>query len=442
MPTYKIIILVLLFFQGQSFAQKSNFNQAKMDSLFILLAQEDKAMGSLAIWESNKRVYQRAIGLADMEKAQKARPDTRYRIGSISKTFTAVLIMQLVEQGKLSLDTPLANFFPKFKNADAITVEHLLRHRSGLPNFTDAPDFATWMSKDISREDLLKKILSPENDFAPNEKAAYSNTNYVLLTMIIEQVYQKDFDPILQMQICQPLGLKATYLGGKIDPNKQEARPYQKLNEWLPTPETHPSVPLGAGAIVSTPNDLCQFFTALFEGKLLSQQSLEQMQTLVEDYGMGLFKYPFHEKYAFGHTGGIDGFQSIAAYFPEEKVAIAYTSNGVDIPRNDILIGALSIYFGRDYTLPNFKAFVVNEEVLETYVGTYASTQIPLKMKIYREGKQLFGQATGQSAFPLEAYETHKFRFQPAGLEIIFAPETKTLRLQQGGQSFTFSRED
>ncbi len=437
----KPLTTFLLFISFLTGLLAQDFNKAKLDSLLNGLEKNERAMGSLSIFKDGKEVYQRAIGYADAEKNQKARAQTKYRIGSISKTFTAVMIMQMVEEEKLSLDTRLAAFFPDLPNADEISIEQMLRHRSGLFNYTNADDYLTWMEKPKSKAELLGLVNKNGTVFGPGEKAKYSNTNYLLLSFIAEKTDQKEFAAILQDRIVKPLKLKSTYLGGKISSAQSEALSYSKEISWELATETDMSIPLGAGAIVSTPTDLNIFYTGLFEGKLVSGSSLNQMTELVDNFGLGLFQIPFYDKIAFGHNGGIDGFQSTAAYFEKDKVAVAYTSNGVVTPMNDILIGVLSIYYGKEYTLPDFKpAIQLQSEELDQYLGVYGSPTFPLKVTINKKDNVLIGQATGQSSFPLEAYGDHIFRFEQARLELEFKPAENTMILKQGGE-FVLKRE-
>ena len=177
----------------------------------------------------------------------------------------------------------------------------------------------------------------------------------MLLSYIAEKIDDAAFADILKDRITNPLKLKHTYYGGVINPEENEALSYTLLDDWQLATETDMSVPAGAGAIVSSPTDLTTFFNALFTGKVVSENSLKEMTKLVDNFGLGLFQIPFYDKRAFGHNGGIDGFQSSAGYFPSDSVAITYTTNAVGMGMNDILIGVLSIYYDRDYELPEFK---------------------------------------------------------------------------------------
>jgi CubicO group peptidase (beta-lactamase class C family) len=421
----------------------AEFDRAKMDSLFAKIDEEKQGMGSIAIAKNGEQVYQNAFGYADIGENITANTTTTYRIGSISKTFTAAIVMQLVEENKLSLATNLSEYFPQVPNADKITIEQMLRHRSGLFNFTSAEDYTEWMEEPKSRDELIDKMVENGTVFEPGEKAEYSNTNYVLLSYIAEKIDGKEFADILQDRITEPLKLEHTYYGGKINPEENEARSYTLLDDWQAATETDMSVPAGAGAIVSNPTDLTTFFSALFTGEVVSESSLEEMTELVDGIGLGMFQIPFYDKRAFGHNGGIDGFQSNAAYFPQDSVAIAYTTNGVEMGMNDILIGALSIYFGKDYELPEFKPGPkLSSEDLEAYLGVYSSPTFPLDVTITKEGATLIGQATGQPSFQLKAYETHKFKFDPAQLKLEFIPEEDKMILRQGGGEFELTREE
>lgn len=198
------------------------------------------------------------------------------------------------------------------------------------------------------------------------------------------------------------------------------------------------SIPGAAGAIVSTPADLTKFIESLFSLKLVSNSSLKQMKTMTDGFGMGMFQIPFYEKSAYGHNGGIDGFASTLAYFPEDSLALAYCTNGQVYPMNNILIGVLSIYFNKPYSIPTFS---LKTEDLDKYLGVYSSTQIPLKITITKNAATLFAQATGQPSFPLDPTEKDKFKFDPAGIIMEFNPDKNELTLKQGGENVLFSKE-
>jgi D-alanyl-D-alanine carboxypeptidase len=432
--------LVIFIFVCNLNAQ--TFDKQKMDSLFALIGDNDKAMGSISLFKDGKEVYQRSIGYADVENKIRASAQTKYRIGSISKIFTATIIMQLVEENKLSLDNKLSEYFSELPNAEKISVEQLLRHRSGLFNFTNADDYSLYMQKPQSKEFIIKKIIKNGIIFEPGDRMEYSNTNYLLLSYIIEKIENKDYSEILKARIVKPCNLLNTYYGGKINSKNNEAFSYKKMAGWEPETETDMSVPSGAGGIVSTPTDLNIFLNCLWDGKLVSKTSLDKMKTMVDKYGFALTVIPFYEKKAFGHGGAIDGFRSTMSYFPDDRVAVSYITNGGTMPMNDVMIGVLSIYFGKDYKLPEFTPSMNLESTdLDQYLGIYGSPNLPLKLTILKKDNTLMGQGTGQPSFPLEAFGKNKFRFEQAGVEIEFNPEGKKLTLKQGGGTFEMTKE-
>jgi len=399
-----LIVWLLLLFCVRLNAQE--IDKEKMDSLFTLIESKGKGMGSISLFQDGNEVYHNSFGYADIENNIEATEMTKYRIGSVSKIFTATIIMQLVDEKKLSLETTIDQYFPNLPNVNKITIEQLLRHRSGLHNFTDDEDYLSWMESPQTKSELIEIFIEKGSDFEPNEKFEYSNTNYVLLSFIAEDTDNKSFSDILKSRIIEPLELKKTYYGDKINTRENEALSYTKLKEWHLSTETDMSVPVGAGAIASTPSDLNIFLNNLFTGNLVSKKSLKKMKDIIEGYGIGMIQIPFYDKKSFGHTGGIDGFQSMASYFPEENFSISYCSNGVVMPRNDILIGVLSIYFQIDYQLPDFKPGIeLTSEDLDQYLGIYSSPSFPLKITISKDNNILIAQATGQSSFPLDAYE-------------------------------------
>lgn len=329
------------------------FDTDKMELLFTTLEEKDLGLGgSLSIFKSGEEVYQNSFGLADVDNKINVYEHTKFRIASITKTFTAAIVMQLIEEQKLTLHTLLNEYFPEIPNANSITIEHLLHHRSGLRDFAGTTP-SGWPHAPRTRAEMLELFINNGTDFRPGRKAGYSNTNYVLLAFIVEEIDNKTYAEVIQDRIANPLNLSKTYFGGTINSANDEALSYSIQNgNWILDSETDTSVPHGAGAIVSTPHEVNIFYHALFNQQLISQSSLEQMQSIVDGFGMGLFLIPVESQTSYGHTGRIDGFQTIALHFPEENVTLTYLSNGVSMPLVDVVAGMVAIYFGYEYTLP------------------------------------------------------------------------------------------
>lgn len=432
------ITLLIAFSFGTVFSQ--SFNKPKLDSLMDILAEKNQAMGSLTISRKGIVVYSRAIGYSWISGNEKlpATGQTKYRIGSITKMFTATMIYQLIEDGKLSLTTTLDKYFPQLPNASKITISNLLNHRSGLHNFTDDPEYVTWETQPKTQDEMLAIISKSPVDFQPNEKCSYSNSNYVVLGYILQNISKQSYSKNLSSRITSKINLSNTYVGAKSDTKKNESFSYRFLNDWEQSPETDMSIPGAAGAIVSTPADLTKFIESLFALKLVSNSSLSQMKTMTDGFGMGMFQIPFYEKIAYGHNGGIDGFASTLAYFPEDSLTVAYCTNGQVYPMNNILIGVLSIYFNKPYSIPTFS---LKTEDLDKYLGVYSSTQIPPKITITKNGLTLFAQVTGGPLFPLDPTDKDKFKCDSFGLTLEFNLDKNELTVKQGDSPLLFTKE-
>ncbi len=436
-----ILILVLTSIACLTTCQSQNPNNQykaisdhypKLDTLFRKLVKHDKMHGAVAVSKNGELKHYKAYGNARMgpDDSVKASAKTRYPIGSITKTFTATLALQLIEEGKLSLDTKLAQFYPNLPNADSITIEQMLRHQSGLYNYTDS-NWMKWRDQARSKAKMIKYIKKHEPRFSPGDSFQYSNTNYLLMGYIIEDLTGKTYRKVLKKRITEPLGLANTYFPeDKI--HRREARSYRWENQnWDTTRKTNPQMYHAAGALFSTASDLVSFYRNLFQGNLLDSQSLKQMTKTTKSlgpkngYGLGIFSIPFGSKTAYGHNGGgIEGFQAQAAYFPEDSIGIAITSNALNYPFNQISIGLLSIIFDRDYEMPSFdqKAVALSDDRLKAFTGFYTCEEHPLDITLRYKKGDLMAQATGQPAFPLTPISDTAFKYDRAGLEIRFKP--------------------
>ena len=424
------------------------FNRAKADSLFDGLDRHHKAMGSVTVRENGVVVYDRSIGFRSAENGDTLPNDaqTRFRVGSVSKMFTSVMVFRQIEAGKLTLETKLSEFYPELPQAADIEISNLLTHSSGLHSFTDEKSYGKWATAPQTREQMLKRIKKLKPDFKPGSRYAYSNVNFVLLGYILEKVTGQPYAELLRTEIAEPAGLKNTYYGGKINPAAHEAFSYSfDGTRWVKSTETDMSIPHGAGAVVSTPEDLALFMTALFSERLLSKTSLDQMTKITLNYGHGIFKMPFHAKTAYGHTGAIDGFRAQAVYFPDEKVAVGFCADGFGYSINEIMTGVLSSCFDMPYTCPDFRVVTLTDAQLVLWEGVFSSPGFPLKITLKKQDGKLTAQATGQRAFALETVGEKEFRFIEAGIKIKSASapgeKVKEFEFTQGGQKRRFTRE-
>jgi CubicO group peptidase (beta-lactamase class C family) len=439
----KRILTFLLLVLSINFSVKAQaINKAKLDSFLNALSINNKCMGSLAI-SQNGIVYQKAVGYitANGDAKNFANIKTKYRIGSISKIFTGVILFQLIEEGKITLETTLDKYYPQLPNASKITIGQMLSHHSGLFNITSDPAFLSYMTTPQTHEQLVAKMAALTPKFEPGAKYEYSNTNFILLSYIIEKITNKPYAEVVKQRVCSKIELKDTYYGAKINTANNEALSLNFADSWKELPQTDMSIPSGAGAMVSTPADLVKFIEALFAGKLVSNASLEQMKPLKENYGMAMHKVLFDDKIGYGHGGAIDGFRSELAYFPQENLTIAYTSNGGVYSSDKVLKGVLSILFNKAFSIPSFKILALKTEDLDKYIGVYGSPTFPSKITVTKNNTTLYGQAAGQSPLTLVATGKDKFEFEPADIVMEFNPEKSQFTLKQRGKVTLFTKE-
>lgn len=432
----KTIFLFCLLFSSVIFSQE---RFEKIDEYLNYLYNNDKFMGSLCIREGENVVFNKAYGYADVDKKIEADRLTKYKIGSITKTFTAVMVLQLIEEKKLRLETKLSKYFPKVAKADSISISDLLYQRTGIPDYINHDSLTqAELNAPSIKEAIYTKIEKYESRFSPGSKFEYSNSNYYLLGGIIEKVTKKSFAENLQERIVKKADLKNTYYKtSTTDASVKESYSYTFNEKWEATPEWKNETAFSAGAIISNPADLTRFMQNLFTEKLITKKSLDIMTDLKDGYGAGLLQAPFGDRKFYTHTGGIENFRSVVGYNVSENLGIGLIVNGDNYNRNDIMIGVLSIYYKLPFPFPSFEK--LDSELITKYSGTYASAEIPIKLTIFEKNGDLMAQGTNQPAFPLTLKDKKTFIFATAGIEIDF--EENSLILKQGGMKINFSKE-
>lgn len=373
-----------------------NIDRGRLDSLFNALLKRNLAMGSIAVAQNGNILYTKAIGCADMQAGNNvpATTQTEYSIGSVSKMFTAVMILQLIEEKRITLDDKLSAYFPSIPNAGLITIGDLLNHHSGLFSFNNENQ-DDLKYKPQSREQLLSRMVKSRPAFQPGTAADYNNYNYLLLSFILEDVYRKPYKDVLTKQLLARLRLNNTYYDSQ-QPGK-EANSFNYIDgKWIKDKKAYLSNFIGAGGVKSTPADLVKFADALFNYRIIGKNSVTRMQALIDGYGMGMFPFPFYNQVGFGHEGRLDGAEASLRYYPEQKLAIAYCTNAGVVQKADILNGVLSICFAAPYTISTFTPLALNSAKLDVYDGTYESSQGDIKVVCTHNAQQLLLQTKGQ----------------------------------------------
>ena len=436
---YTVIISLILSVIGNT----QTIDKTRLDQFFDRLAEKNKAMGSLTIAKDGNVLYSRSIGYSQINGTEKkpVTESSRFRIASIGKTYTAVMILQLAEEGKLKLTDTLSKFFPQIPNAGKITIWQMLSHRSGIPDISRDSDPQRNWKNGITKEENLALIAKAVPEFEPGTKQSYSNSGYFVLSLVLEKVTRKSYADALEERIISKTGLADTYNQDEfIDVNKNESLTYIYLNgDWRQVDETHPSIAYGAGQIMSTPNDMARFIQALFDGKYVSEESLNLMKTITEGEGLGLVTFNFADKTFYGNTGGGDNYGSWLAYQPEDKLAVAYTTNAKVYPVADIVSGAIEIFYNRPFNIPTFEIVEVSPEVLDKYVGVYSSSEAPVKFTVTRNDAKLFINAGKESPSEIEATASDKFQMLGGSVVFIFDASKKQMIIRRSGGERIFT---
>lgn len=378
-------------------------------------------------------VFQGGFGFADLAQKLPITTDTKFRIGSVTKQFTAAAILRLAEAGKLALTDPLSKHLPGFPRGDEITLRHLLTHTSGLHSFTDDPDFIKRVGTRIEPVELMAKIKLAPLDFLPGTKFHYSNSGYFLLGEIVARVSGRPLGDFFRETFFEPLGMKNTGLYVNATPPQGIALGYGfKSGTWERALDWDMSWAGGAGALYSTVGDLFLWTEALFNGRVLSDASFQAAITPValpatEDamkYGYGLGRFEHRRLPVIGHGGGLSGWSSDLIRFPEQRCTVVVLSNALP-PSPGLVAGTLSRKLAETLLEADIKKLPPMEvdasadpKTFADYVGRYDyKTAI---MTVSLAGAELHAQITGQPEFQIFPKAKDRFFWKVVDAEVEF----------------------
>jgi len=459
MPTRRSLLATLLLVAPLFAAAadtKGSVPVAKLDAYFDALAKQQLANGTIAIAEKGVLRYQRSLGSAIISPKGNEPTDaaTRYRIGSVSELFTAVLAMQLAEGASITLDSKLAEFYPDLPNALDITYRDLLQHRSGLANYTDVRDFQTWRTTPRTHAEILQIIGAAGAKFRPRERVDYNNSNYLLLGYVLEKIYERSYGEILERKITARLGLARTYYAGGGIASLESISYALTPGGWMAQVPTDPSIHGGAGGIVSTPAELVQFIDALFTGKLVTEHSLASMRGQEGGSGMGLWPYAIAGQTGFGQGGNIEAFRTCVYYFPQKNLAISYATNASLLSMDEIVDETLSLVFERGRKPPNFAPVKLTTHEQAEYTGEWRSADGSPRQTPFRNFKApdqpiVLTVKPGTDApivtiqnrdFPLTGFGGHEFALRELGYFLRFNPRDDELVVRGPAWSYYLKR--
>ncbi len=305
---------------------------AIIHSLLEELAQKGAFSGSVLLTKRGEIILSSGYGMAVVEQGIPNTSETKFRIGSVTKSFTAAAVLQLVGQGRIGLEAAIGNYFPEQTGGDRITVRHLLNHTSGLPNYTDSPLMKEWAQHAASPEEVVARFCLKELDFEPGTQFAYCNSGYVLLGLLMEKLTGKSYSDIIRDQLLKPLGMKNTEVEVPFreDPLFAAGYEYDGTHNLVKAPFFHASNAYAAGSIISTVEDLLLWDYGLETNAILNKTLTEQMFTAggpSVPYGFGWFVQDTPFGRVIQHSGGVTGFHSLFMKFPQSGVTIIILSN-------------------------------------------------------------------------------------------------------------------
>ncbi len=431
-----------------SCASRTRNLQSKIDQYMQASMKIDHFMGSILVALHGEVIVSKGYGMANEELGIPNTPQTEFRIGSITKQFTAMAILQLVAKGKLNVQDHICEYVPDCpKDWQPITIYNLLTHTSGIPNFTSFPNYLKEESQPTTPTELLALFKDKPLDFKPGTKFSYSNSGYEVLGYIIQRVSGTTYQDFLQKNIFQPLEMEDSGYDKSHPTAKIHAQGYTYTpSGYKPSRYVNMTVPFSAGALYSTVLDLYKWDRALHAGKLIPRKLLDEM--LAPQVSMG---GPLKAHYGFGwvisteyghkeisHGGGIEGFTSLNSWFPDDDAYIIVLDN-VTSPEVGAVGRALAaILFGKKYEIPRErKAIAMQPDELQKFVGQY---QLAPKfiITIRRTGDQLEAQATDQPSVAIFPESKLKFFYKVVDAQLSFVTSAKGdvtgLVLHQNGQ--------
>jgi len=431
----RLLILTLLlvphFMKAQSIAQKA-------DELLTAYSTQHKFSGAVLIAKEGNILFEKAYGYADLGTQRLNTTETEFRVGSLTKMFTSTAILQLVQQGKLSLTDRVSKYLPQFANGDQVQIQHLLSHTSGIKGTTEAPEPTTL-------EESVARFRCDSLAFTPGSRFEYNNFNYILLAYIVQKVSGMPFEQLLKTRVLDKAGMTHSGLDTKDRKSDVKALGYVTNPEtiaWEEPKGGNVAIASGAGALYSTVGDLYKWSQAISNHVVLPDSVLKKaMKPFQNNYGFGWMTREIAGTTQVGHTGSIPGFIANFMKFPKEDITIILLCNYQDVDGNQLSNDLVAVTFGNPYTLPvQKKAVALTNDVLQQYVGQYQQPS-GFSITVSTEGGKLFALAQGDmDKMELTPESETKFFLKGPETEIEFKKEngviTQMFVNMQGGQTF------
>jgi CubicO group peptidase (beta-lactamase class C family) len=426
-------------------------NQHIADEIAVYLQAHQETgflMGSVLVARAGQVLLSCGYGMANLEHTVTNTPQTKFRLGSVTKQFTAAAILQLQEQSLLKLNYPISTYLPEYPQGEQVTVHHLLTHTSGVPSYTSFSDYAQKKRIRMTLNDTIAWFSDKPLEFTPGDRYHYSNSGYTLLAKLIETASGQSYADYLHHQIFQPLQMADSGYDRPELILPHRASGYAPFETGYRHAEfIDMSIPSGAGGLYSTVEDLYRWDQALYSDAVLSEASRHLMVTpavdMGEENGSAYYCYGWvsdrpYNRERVGHGGRIDGFTSSIARFPHEQAVVIVLSNLETAPVARISNDLAAILFGEPYQLPKQRqAIALNPTVYQAYVGDYELTP-EVVLTVTTEAERIFAQLTGQQRVEIFPESATEFFLKVVDAQLTFeideTGKASQVVLHQGGR--------
>lgn len=426
MKFIKSFLLFCLLFTLQINSGFAQTLEKQLDAVFQEYYKPGKPGATVLIAKGGKPIYRKAFGSANLELNVPMKPENVLELGSITKQFTAVAILKLMEENKLSLQDPLSKYIADYPKGNEITIHHLLNHTSGIKNYTDIPSFRTLASEDMTPTEVINVFKNEPFDINPGEKFNYSNSGYILLGYIIEQTSKTTYEDYIESNIFKKLGMTHSYYGSKKEIIPNRASGYSPVDENKNQNAEYLSMtlPYAAGSLMSTVDDMLLWNQAIHNNTLISEKSklLAFTNYTSNDgkpiyYGYGWMPNEISGVPTVEHSGGIFGYTTFGLYAPKENLYVIVLTNTNGISPSDPALKAAAIALGKP--IKNQVNPKIKEEILKQWVGTYIYDDGTIRYVTFNDGS-LYSQRKGGQVMKINALSETEFFFDESMTTLTF----------------------
>lgn len=414
--TILFLLTALLFGSTKAFAQTK---EEQFDALLQETYNDSTPGVATLVYKDGKVLYRKAFGMANLELEVPMKPEHIFEIGSITKQFTAVSILMLLEQGKLNLEDEITKYIPDYPtNGKTITIHHLLNHTSGIKSYTSMGSFMSTAATDKTPTEIIDVFKNEPMDFDPGEKWLYNNSGYIILGHIIEEISEKSYAEFIEENIFIPLKMENSYYGSKSKLIKNRATGYTPAeNGFRNARYLSMTLPYAAGSIMSTVDDMLLWNKAIHNNTLITAKSKALAFTNstlnngdATNYGYGWQMNTISDVPSIEHGGGIFGYVTNGLYLPSEDVYVIALTNRDGSSPEDAAVKMAAIALGNPYDTSD-ESLSLSTEELNKWVGNYEFDEAVLRT-IYLEDGQLYSQRDGGGKSKIYADSADKFHFE------------------------------